>query len=372
MPDSRKQRLAYIDWMRGFACIVMFQTHCYDSWLSPGARKGRFFEWSQEIGTLGAPLFLFLAGVAFALLTDRMRHKGVAAGEIARKTIRRGAEIFALGLAFRLQEYLLGWGYSTWTDLFRVDILNTIGISLMLMGVACWFVSKRSTSAALATAVMIAITLVTPLLWTTWRPRWLPWYLESYVNGVHVYDVPQAWLFPVFPWAAFAFAGLAIGFLLVGDWATRNLAKATALCGTGGVALFALSIWFDSLPMHLYPVYDYWHTSPNFFFARVGVMMMIVWLSYAWCKWGAGQWGFSPLIQLGQTSLLVYWLHIEFVYGRLSILPKRQQPIPMATLGLAAIIFAMVLVSLARTRWKGHGAELQARLRREPKAATAD
>jgi fucose 4-O-acetylase-like acetyltransferase len=104
----------------------------------------------------------------------------------------------------------------------------------------------------------------------------------------------------------------------------------------------------------------------------VGVMMMIVWLSYAWCKWGAGQWGFSPLIQLGQTSLLVYWLHIEFVYGRLSILPKRQQPIPMATLGLAAIIFAMVLVSLARTRWKGHGAELQARLRREPKAATAD
>ena len=34
---------------------------------------------------------------------------------------------------------------------------------------------------------------------------------------------------------------------------------------------------------------------------------------------------FSPLIQLGKTSLLVYWVHIEFVYGRFSILRKEQQ-----------------------------------------------
>ena len=75
-------------------------------------------------------------------------------------------------------------------------------------------------------------------------------------------------------------------------------------------------------PSQIYAVYDFWHTSPNFFLIRVGLLLAILSVTYAWCRWGAGQWGFSPLIQLGQTSLLVYWVHIEFVYGRLSIVPK--------------------------------------------------
>ena len=77
----------------------------------------------------------------------------------------------------------------------------------------------------------------------------------------------------------------------------------------------------------MYAVYDYWHTSPQFFIIRVGMLMVILTASYAWCRWGAGQWGFSPLIQLGQASLLVYWVHIEFVYGRVSILAKHAQTI---------------------------------------------
>jgi MFS superfamily sulfate permease-like transporter len=67
---------------------------------------------------------------------------------------------------------------------------------------------------------------------------------------------------------------------------------------------------------------------------------------------------------MGQTSLLVYWVHIEFVYGRLSILKKGAQSIPMATLGLLIITTAMVLLSVARTRWKGSGAEVLVWLRR--------
>ena len=67
MSASAPSRLAYIDWMRGLACVLMFQTHCYDSWLSPSARQGKFFMYSQLGGTFPAPLFLFLAGISFAL-----------------------------------------------------------------------------------------------------------------------------------------------------------------------------------------------------------------------------------------------------------------------------------------------------------------
>jgi uncharacterized membrane protein len=359
MTSSASSRLAYVDWMRGLACVLMFQTHCYDSWLGPDARKTTFFMWSQLGGTLPAPLFLFLAGTSFALVTDKLLKKGLPTNQIALTTIRRGAEIFGMGLLLRLQEFLLAWGWAPWTDLLRVDILNTIGMSMMLMGVICWAAARISGSpsvrlamAASAVGVALSIALLTPMLWTVWRPRGLPWPVESYINGAHNLGQPQAWLFPIFPWSAFAFVGLALGFSLQSEWGRQRGAAPFFLAGAGGVALIYLARWLDARPVQLYPVYDFWHTSPNFFLIRVGLLLIILALAYVWCRWGAGQWGFSPLIQLGRTSLLVYWVHIEFVYGRFSILTKRTQNIPSATLGLMTIFLAMLVLSVLRTRFK--------------------
>lgn len=364
MSPSAKSRLAYVDWMRGLACVLMFQTHCYDSWLAPPARKTSFFMWSQLGGTLPAPLFLFLAGISFALVTDKSRQRDAAHAQIAKTTIRRGAEIFGLGLLFRLQAFVLAWPWAPWTDLLRVDVLNTIGVSMMLMGLVCWLVAAgtsalamRLRSIAMAALVAIAISLLTPLLWTSWRMRWLPWPLESYICGVHTYPEPQGWLFPIFPWAGFAFAGLAVGFLLLCDWARRREAAVFAILAACGVALIALARTLDHSPRQLYAVYDFWHTSPNFFFIRVGLLLLILSALYAWCRWGAATWGFSPLIQLGQTSLLVYWVHIEFVYGgRLRILPSHANSIPAATFGLLFITVAMLVLSRLRTEWKSRSA----------------
>jgi hypothetical protein len=356
--------------MRGLACVLMFQTHCYDSWLAGDARHSKFFMWSQLGGTLPAPLFLFLAGVSFALVTDRLRQKGVLVDQIARTTIRRGAEILALGLLFRLQEYVIAFPWAPWTDLLRVDILNTIGLSMIFMGLLCRVVlsfprrAPRLHLAVSSAAVGLLITLTTPLIWTIWRPRWLPWPLESYLDGVHNLGAPQAWLFPIFPWTAFAFIGLAVGFVLLTDWARKWQAATFTLAAAGGLALISLARWLDARPQQLYPVYDFWHTSPNFFLIRVGLLLLILGAIYVWCRWGAGQWGFSPLVQLGQTSLLVYWVHIEFVYGRFSILPKRTNNFFVASIGLLIIFSSMLVLSVLRTRWKRRGAELWARFRK--------
>src|SRR6202035_1332415 len=98
MAAAPSSRLAYIDWMRGLACVLMFQTHCYDAWLGGAARQSKFLMYSQLGGTFPAPLFLFLAGISFALVTDKLRQKNLSPARIARITIRRGAEIFAFGL----------------------------------------------------------------------------------------------------------------------------------------------------------------------------------------------------------------------------------------------------------------------------------
>ena len=374
MPGS-PQRLAYIDWMRGLACVLMFQTHCYDAWLSPAARKTTFFMWSQLLGTFPAPLFLFLAGISFALVTDKLRSKGTPPAEVAKTTIRRGAEIYGLALLFRLQEYLISFPWAPWTDLLRMDVLNNIGISMMLMGGLCWVTSTtpasspdvsvaRKRGVIASGAAALAFAMVTPLIWTTWRPNFLPWELETFIDGCHNLGEPQAWLFPIFPWTAFAFAGLACGFVLQSDWAKSKLAAAVALVGATGGALILIGRWFDHSPWQIYPVYDFWHTSPNFFLIRVGMLMIIVLAAYTWCRWGAGQWGFSPLVQLGQTSLLVYWVHIEFVYGRFSILKKGQQSLAGASAGLAIITLAMLLLSIARTQMKERNVDLRTLLRK--------
>src|SRR5437667_162045 len=265
------KRLAYIDWMRGLACVLMFQTHCYDSWMSPEAKKSSsLIGWSRLGGTLPAPLFIFLAGVSFALVTEKLREKGIARNAIAKQTILRGAEIFGMGLLFRVQEFALGYPWSPWTDLLRVDVLNILGLSMVLMGVLCWATGEgdgaaariRTLVAGIFAAVLVA--MATPPLWTTYRPRFLPWPIESYINGVHIFKEPQPWLFPLFPWSAFAFAGLAVGFFLFSDFARRREGLAFAALGGAGIATCYLSILFDSSPVQLYAVYDYWHSNPNF------------------------------------------------------------------------------------------------------------
>ncbi len=317
------------------------------------------YVWSQLGGTFPAPLFLFLAGISIALISDKHHQKGISYGKSARIIIRRGLEIVALGLLFRLQEYVIAWGWAPWTDLLRVDILNQIGLSIMLLGAASWMVRSiyRGSRAQIAMTVVssliaIFISLLTPLIWTSLRPTSLPWPLESYIDGVHNLGQPQAWLFPIFPWTGFAFAGLAMGSILLSEWVRTLGAWFFATVFVAGAGLSLLGRTLERGPYHLYAVDDFWHTSPDFFMIRVGLILIILSASYAWCKWGPGQWGFSPLIRLGQTSLLVYWIHIEFVYGRFSIVSKRAANIRDASLGLALIFVTMLVVSVGRARFR--------------------
>src|SRR6202167_554177 len=315
--SAPSSRLAWIDWMRGLACVLMFQTHCYDAWLGGDARNTSFLKGSQLLGTLPAPLFLFLAGASFALVTDKLIRKNLSAANITRAMARRGAEILAFGLLFRFQEFLIAWGWAPWSDLLRVDVLNMIGLSMILMALTCGFtlavwdpssdaVSKgsdfstdirtyaskpalvsdrlRARLIAIALAVASLIALLTPPLYTTWRPTWLPWWLESYIDGCHNLGAPQSWLFPLFPWSAFAFAGLAVGFILTSDWSAKNTGRTIGMFAAAGIVIFLLSWGLNSLPVHLYPVYDYWHTSPNFFLARFGTILVVIWLGFAWCQ----------------------------------------------------------------------------------------
>src|SRR5438067_2347440 len=83
-----------------------------------------------------------------------------------------GAEVFGLDLVFRVQEFALGYPWSPWTDLLRVDVLNILGLSMMLMGVLCWATGDGSVTAARIRTMLagivaaVIVPMATPPLWT--------------------------------------------------------------------------------------------------------------------------------------------------------------------------------------------------------------
>src|SRR5260370_10302618 len=97
---AKPRRLAYIDWMRGLACVLMFQAHCYSAWLNPDARKSEFYRWSQAAATLPAPLFIFLAGILSAVVTKGVGGEGNPRNGISQPPIFRWAEIFRFAFLF--------------------------------------------------------------------------------------------------------------------------------------------------------------------------------------------------------------------------------------------------------------------------------
>ncbi len=341
-PRSRRGRLDYIDWLRGLAVVLMIQAHAIDSWLRPTDKGGAFYRWSQFAAGAPAPLFLFLAGVALVLLTERMRQRGEPHPAIVREALKRGIQVVVYAIAFRLLAFAAS-RFSDWPNLFRADILNCIGLS-MLATTLTVLRFRRSATRLLAGALLTCLlVLLTPLAWDgPLALRW-PHALAVYVNG----RLPIS-LFPLFPWTAFCSTGVVCGLLIVrggaGGWTGRALAGLTAL----GVALYGLGYSLDRLP----PVFareDFWHTSPSFFWMRTGVLLALLGFAFVWNRMPWARWP-SPVRQMGKTSLLIYWVHVEIAYGNL-VLPAlrgRLAP-PQAIAGVLILTLAMLGLSRLRT-----------------------
>jgi fucose 4-O-acetylase-like acetyltransferase len=80
------------------------------------------------------------------------------------------------------------------------------------------------------------------------------------------------------------------------------------------------------------------------------VVMMLIAFSYVWnLQLSADQW--SWVRQFGTTSLLVYWVHIELVYGRWFGSIKEQLSVGQTIFAAVITIVLMLGLSLLRTNW---------------------
>ena len=336
-------RHAYLDWVRGVAVLIMIEAHVLDAWTQAADRTRPMFGYAIILGGFGAPLFLFLAGLALVLSAESKFRK---TGDFAASwwaAQKRGWHIFGLAFLFRLQSYVLSGFYSL-LSLLKVDILNVMGPAMAMTALTGRMARTGVMRGVSFAAVACAIALLAPVVRVMPQLAWLPDPIEWYLR-----PTPGRTNFTLFPWAGFVFAGAAVGVVVDGLKAperARRLQVMLAIAGTLIVwlaheASFRPALWASS---------QYWTTSASFFFLRLGLLTLLLPVGYLWehapFRRKLSTW--SPLEELGRASLFVYWIHVEMVYGFFSRSLRRDLSLEGAL--VAYVLFTVFLLGLVRLK----------------------
>ena len=99
------------------------------------------------------------------------------------------------------------------------------------------------------------------------------------------------------------------------------------------------------MPYSIYPKAEFWLDSPGLIAMKLGVVMLFLALAFVWTQYAVGA-AWSWLQQLGTTSLLVYWVHIELVYGRWFGVAKENLSNVQCAIASIIVILAMLGLSV--------------------------
>jgi uncharacterized membrane protein len=331
--------MPWLDWVRGAAAITMLQGHIFDSFLRHDLKANGPFMFSQFVGGMPPAVFLFLLGMTYAFLMDSMERKSLSGGRRVRGALKRAGYLLACALAFRLQMYVVAFDQKPWTDMLRVDVLNNMALALAVFSVMAVFrtMERIRLCAVLGLAIAFAAPLVSGINWSG-----APEIVRNYI-------IPDHAFFGFFPWAAYVAFGMSFGSIVrrVKPEEETTMMQWTAVAG---LALCMTGLYFANTPLSAYSNSDFWLNSPTLVLIKTGIVLMVIPFAWVWNLGGASE-RWSWVRQFGMTSLLVYWVHIELVYGRELGWLKESLTLAQTVAMCLAMTVLMLLISLARTHW---------------------
>jgi uncharacterized membrane protein len=307
-----KPRYVYIDLLRGWAVLVMVETHVMNAFLLPAIRTGAWFKVLNFINGIVAPSFLFVAGFAFAFIAPRKWSGYLVFDKTFWKQAERILQVWLVGYALHIPFFSFNklMKYITPEEMvpfWNVDVLHCIAFSLMVL-LACVIAGRTQKRFFWIVMVLFLATVFsTPILWTTNVDGIFPLPIAAYVNALH------GSLFPLFPWMGFVLGGAVAGQLLT--WAKEKNFEQLFFkyVFIGGIAMILLSLIIEAIPLRIYPPHDFWRASPEFFFVRFGIVMIILATLWYWEK--VAHSGRSIASVVGMESLVTYAGHLLVIYG---------------------------------------------------------
>ncbi|HUX93965.1 MAG TPA: heparan-alpha-glucosaminide N-acetyltransferase domain-containing protein [Ignavibacteriaceae bacterium] len=306
---KEKVRFIFVDLLRGWALLVMFEVHSFNVLLKPALQKTDWFNNLNFVNGLVAPSFLFISGFAFILSTQKNLDELRKFGMKFWKKLARIGMVFLVGyslhipfLSIRLiheranQQMMLA--------AYNVDILQCIAAGLLFIFIArLIFVSDKHYNIFLIVSFLLVI-LISPLFWQIDFTKFLHPFLADYFNS------NNGSYFPLFPWMGFLIAGAIVCVFFLQEREKGNEKKFIYLIAIIGLGFafaghFFLSEIFQLNSFSVKP-------HPAFFFQRLGYVLFL--LGLCWYYAEKRQTKTSFVLDIGRESLLVYWLHLQILY----------------------------------------------------------
>jgi predicted acyltransferase len=171
---------------------------------------------------------------------------------------------------------------------------------------------------------------------------WLP-------EPIQAYFVPVEGLsnFVFFPWIGLVFAGAFAGVLIDAVEPGEQERRLNVAAAGVGAALTAAGYAASFLPEQ---DATFWTTSWSFLVMRIGIGMMGIAAAYAWTAAAVRPGHWSPMARMGRSSLFIYWVHVEIVYGLISRPWHRGLPLPAVAIALAALTALMFSTTIVKER----------------------
>lgn len=310
--ENRLKRIHFLDIMRGFAVVVMVMGHSIDAVLSREVRASEWFRLYDAFRGFTAPMFLFVSGFAYAAATQKRWEDFRTFSKPLLKRLQRIGLLFLVGYAlhfpfFSFDKILHEAQPEQLAQMFQADVLHCVAASLLILHVLIFLIpSQRAFTLTLA-GLTGALVLASPIVWNIDFAPLISPILSPYMNQ------QQLSLFPLFPFAGFLFAGVVAGFPFLEARLGEREGKFVARLALTAVMAIVVGLVFDRIPVQLYPEHDFWKSSPNWFAIRLGIVTLVSLGFYSLSKLPALL--ERTLITLGQTSLLIYTIHLMIAYG---------------------------------------------------------
>ena len=300
-PAAPRDRLLFLDGLRGFALVCMVLNHTGRWWMDGRMTWPRYHLIYVSM-TLAAPAFLFLTGFCMSLAVRRPGGPAEqpSLARLARRFAGRGLMVVLAGMLLNVvvfpAEPFWSWG-----------VLQTIGLSLIALVPALWLLRYPAAAGLLlgtAAALYVGFSLAFERLvvWVEAHPRMAHlWFYE----------------FPPWPWVSLPLVGLVLGWWWL-DARARSPASERryfAACAVAGGALltafFALD-WLVATPLRFGLKRDFllnrhWAPRGLTLLWILGTFLLLLAAHYYVME--VRGWRLSWLVILGQTALFLYFVH---------------------------------------------------------------